>query len=125
MENPESTTSPAAGSRRSFLEVLSIALSGIVAVLAAIPLVGYFFSPVIRRRPDVWVDLGKVDQFVENESEPIPLGRRHRQNSRVRATFARREIPDLRGQLRPSGMSRFLVSRIGPLHVPLSWRGLL
>jgi menaquinol-cytochrome c reductase iron-sulfur subunit len=71
---------PPSPARRRFLNRISIALGGLATLLAGVPLVGYFFSPVIRRQPQAWRSLGAVDQFPVGDTvmvryldpEPVP-----------------------------------------------------
>jgi menaquinol-cytochrome c reductase iron-sulfur subunit len=50
-------------SRREFLERLSLALGGAAAALVAVPVVGSFFVPLLRKVPRVWWRVGTVEQF--------------------------------------------------------------
>jgi menaquinol-cytochrome c reductase iron-sulfur subunit len=54
---------PISPTRRRFLSWMSVSLGSLAAVLAGIPLVGYFFSPVIQRQPQAWRAVGAVDDF--------------------------------------------------------------
>jgi menaquinol-cytochrome c reductase iron-sulfur subunit len=71
---------PPLQSRRRFLNWMSLGLSGLAATLAGIPLIGYFFSPVIQRQPQAWRAVGEVDRFPVGDTvmvryldpEPVP-----------------------------------------------------
>jgi Rieske Fe-S protein len=59
-------------SRRTFLMNVGIALNAIVGVLVAIPVVGYIFGPVIRRKEYLqWVALGNATDFPVGETRLV------------------------------------------------------
>jgi menaquinol-cytochrome c reductase iron-sulfur subunit len=66
-------------SRRRFLSRVSLALSGIAGAVLGVPVVGYLLSPLLNPPPDVWRDLGPIDQYSVGETvdvvfeEPSPL----------------------------------------------------
>ncbi len=49
--------------RRRFLSRLSLALSGAVAAVIAVPVVGFLLSPLTRKPPRQWRGVGPVDRF--------------------------------------------------------------
>jgi menaquinol-cytochrome c reductase iron-sulfur subunit len=49
--------------RRRLLMALSIGAGGFVAAVASVPLLGFFFSPMLRRFPPVWREVGPLEQF--------------------------------------------------------------
>jgi menaquinol-cytochrome c reductase iron-sulfur subunit len=49
--------------RRRLLAAMSLALGGAAGVLVAVPVVGSFFVPLLRRVPRLWYSVGKVEQF--------------------------------------------------------------
>src|SRR5438445_13864067 len=55
-------------SRRGFLFTLGLALSGLAAALAGIPIVGYIFGPVRGRAGQAWIKLGSVATFPEGQT---------------------------------------------------------
>src|SRR2546430_15145961 len=57
-------------SRRGFLFTLGLALSGLAAALAGIPIVGYIFGPVRGRAGQAWIKLGSVATFPEGQTRP-------------------------------------------------------
>lgn len=65
--------------RRRFLTWMSAGLAAMAAALAGIPLVGVFFSPVIRRQPRAWRTVGEVARFPVGDTvmvrylDPDPL----------------------------------------------------
>lgn len=59
-------------SRRTFLMNVGIALNAIVGVALAIPVVGYIFGPVIRRKEYLqWVALGNASDFPPGETRLV------------------------------------------------------
>lgn len=65
--------------RRQFLGRISWAAGLIGAVLVGAPFVGFIFSPLIKKSPLVWRDVGPVDQFkvgttvIVKYTDPTPL----------------------------------------------------
>jgi Rieske Fe-S protein len=55
-------------SRRRFLFTLGLALNAVVAVLVAIPLLGYLFGPIRRRAAQSWIGLGPLENFPVGET---------------------------------------------------------
>lgn len=49
--------------RRRFLSRLSIGLGALMGAVIGIPILSYFFSPLINPVPEVWLDLGPVGGF--------------------------------------------------------------
>jgi len=49
--------------RRRLLMAMSIGAGGLAAAIASVPLVGFFFSPMLRKFPAVWRDVGPLEQF--------------------------------------------------------------
>jgi menaquinol-cytochrome c reductase iron-sulfur subunit len=50
-------------SRRKFLSRISLGLSALAGAVVSVPIVAYLLSPLIRPAPQVWRDLGPVDQY--------------------------------------------------------------
>src|SRR5262245_60085511 len=65
---PETTQNPPAEapSRRGFFWWLTAGMSAVAGVVVTIPLIGYFVGS--RKRRKVWVPLGKVSDFPEEET---------------------------------------------------------
>src|SRR5437763_15631104 len=59
---------PSSPSRRGFLFTLGLALSGLAATLAGIPIIGYIFGPVRGRAGQAWIKLGSVGNFPEGQT---------------------------------------------------------
>jgi len=49
--------------RRQFLAGLSLTLGGISAAIVAVPVIGAFVGPLLRRVPRVWRRVGNVESF--------------------------------------------------------------
>jgi menaquinol-cytochrome c reductase iron-sulfur subunit len=49
--------------RRRFLIALSFGLGGLAATLVSAPIVGFIFTPFIRKKEEVWRPVGAVDSF--------------------------------------------------------------
>lgn len=66
-------------SRRRFLSNLSLGLTALMAAVVGVPILGYFFSPLIRPTPEVWLNLGPVTGFAAGQTklvafdDPSPL----------------------------------------------------
>jgi Rieske Fe-S protein len=59
--------------RRRLLMALSIGAGGFAAVLAGVPLIGFFFSPMLKKYPPVWRDVGSLDQFKVGDTVKVNL----------------------------------------------------
>ena len=65
--------------RRRLLGRVSLALSGLAAAVVSVPIVAYLLSPLLQPPPEVWRDLGLVENFGIGETvevaydEPSPL----------------------------------------------------
>jgi menaquinol-cytochrome c reductase iron-sulfur subunit len=67
-------------SRRRFLGRLGLALGGLIPLLAALPVVGFLFSPVRRREVEAWRPVGLLEEFPVGDTvmvryidpEPLP-----------------------------------------------------
>ncbi len=76
---PENDPSPEEMSRRRFLSRITLAAGFAGAALIGVPIIGFLFSPLIRKPPLVWRDLGPVDQYkigetvIVNYLDPSPL----------------------------------------------------
>ena len=40
--------------RRAFLNKLSLALSGLIAAVVGLPVIGFLFAPLLEQTPEVW-----------------------------------------------------------------------
>jgi menaquinol-cytochrome c reductase iron-sulfur subunit len=54
--------------RRQFLIGLSFGLGGLAATLASAPIIGFIFTPFIRKKEEVWRAVGPVDSFTTGET---------------------------------------------------------
>ena len=62
-EHVRQPDSPEVLARRRFLSRISLAMSGAIGAVLSVPMLAYLLTPMIRRAPDVWVTLGRVEQF--------------------------------------------------------------
>ena len=60
-------------SRRAFLNRLSLILSGLIGLVLSVPILAYLLTPLIRREPGVWQDVGSVDQFPIGETVEVTI----------------------------------------------------
>ena len=60
-------------SRRGFFEKLSITLASMCGVVLAIPAVGFILSPLLRKTPQLWRSVGKVDSFEIGKTVSVTL----------------------------------------------------
>lgn len=49
--------------RRSFLEIATALIGGILSLAAGIPLIGFAISPAFKKGESKWVDLGLADRL--------------------------------------------------------------
>jgi menaquinol-cytochrome c reductase iron-sulfur subunit len=59
--------------RRRFLNRISLALSGLAAAVVSVPIVAYLLSPLLQPAPEVWHDLGAVENFQIGATVEAPL----------------------------------------------------
>lgn len=59
--------------RRAFLNRLSLILSGLIGLVLSVPILAYLLTPLIRRAPGVWLDVGPLDQFKVGETVQIAI----------------------------------------------------
>lgn len=57
--------------RRRLLNRVSLALSGLAAAVVSVPIVAYLLSPLLQPPPEVWRDLGLVDNFRIGETVEV------------------------------------------------------
>ncbi len=62
-EPSDKKLSPEEMSRRRFLSRITLAAGFAGAILVSVPVIGFLFSPLIKKPPLVWRDLGPVDRF--------------------------------------------------------------
>jgi menaquinol-cytochrome c reductase iron-sulfur subunit len=61
--NKEKTATPPNEKRRDFLVKLSLGLGGFAAAIAAVPIFGAIFAPLLEKTPRIWRKVGDVDSF--------------------------------------------------------------
>ena len=49
--------------RRAFLNRISLILSGLIGLVLSVPILAYLLTPLIKRAPEVWLNVGSLDQF--------------------------------------------------------------
>lgn len=59
--------------RRAFLNRLSLILSGLIGLVLSVPILAYLLTPLIRRAPRVWVDVGRLDRFTTGETVQVAI----------------------------------------------------
>jgi menaquinol-cytochrome c reductase iron-sulfur subunit len=59
--------------RRAFLNRITLLLSGLIGLVLSVPILAYLLTPLIRRAPGVWLDVGGVDQFRVGETVQIAI----------------------------------------------------
>ncbi len=59
--------------RRGFLARLSLALTGLCAVIVGIPVVGFVISPLFRKMKETWIPVGKADDFEIGKTVTVPF----------------------------------------------------
>ena len=55
--------SPEELSRRKFFRDMSVLLGGITVAGLAVPVIGFIVDPLVKKEPEVWRTVGKVDEF--------------------------------------------------------------
>ena len=104
-------------SRRAFLNRLSLILSGLIGLVLSVPILAYLLTPLIRRAPGVWLDVGSLEQFTVGQTvqiaieDPSPLPWAG-QTTRT-SVWLRRE-----------GQAQFTAFAVNCTHLacPVSWR---
>ena len=59
--------------RRRLLMAISIGAGTLAAAAATVPMLGFFFSPMLRKFPAVWRDVGPLDQFKIGDTVQVNL----------------------------------------------------
>ncbi len=72
---PKDTQTPGfftpVGSRRTFFAWVTAAAAAVIGLCLAVPLVGYFVSPALKRRESSWVDVGGLDELPVGEPKQL------------------------------------------------------
>ena len=58
-------------SRRSFLQIATAFLGGLMGLAAGIPLIGFAISPAWKKGESQWVDLGLVDRLKNSRFKKV------------------------------------------------------
>ncbi|GAC1427494.1 MAG: hypothetical protein NVSMB65_00130 [Chloroflexota bacterium] len=64
MTNESGGEAPYTPGRRLFLEIMMVALGGLMAVVLSIPVIGALLTPLLRAPAGVWRAVGPVNRFV-------------------------------------------------------------
>jgi menaquinol-cytochrome c reductase iron-sulfur subunit len=59
--------------RRAFLNRLSLILTGLIGLVLSVPILAYLLTPLIRRAPGVWLDIGPTSQFKIGETVQVAI----------------------------------------------------
>jgi menaquinol-cytochrome c reductase iron-sulfur subunit len=59
--------------RRRFLSRISVALSGLGAVIVGVPFIGSWLEPILHSYPTAWRPVGKVDDFKIDQTVEVTL----------------------------------------------------
>ena len=62
-----------ATSRRRFLAWLSATLGAVAATAVGVPVVGFFFAPLVRRPTETWRSVGPVSAFRIGETVEVRI----------------------------------------------------
>ncbi len=62
-EQQEKQESPELLTRRAFLNKLSLGLSGAIAGIVGLPVIGFLLAPLLSKPPEVWRPVGSVNDF--------------------------------------------------------------
>ena len=57
--------------RRSFLEIATAFIGGIISLAAGIPLIGFAISPAFKKAESKWVDLGLADRLKNSRFKKV------------------------------------------------------
>jgi menaquinol-cytochrome c reductase iron-sulfur subunit len=69
-QSPPPGTDPSS-TRRQALTLLSLALGGLGAFMAGVPVVGFLLGPLLKQRPPRWVGVGAVDKFTVGQTVKV------------------------------------------------------
>ena len=119
--------------RRRFLLMLGLALNAVVALLVAIPVLGYLFGPIRRRAAQSWILLGPIERFPTGETRLATYENPFRvawdgPTAHIACWVRRtrgRAVPGVCHQLHASRLPGALVRALTVVYVSLPWRGVL
>lgn len=59
--------------RRRLLMLLSVGAGAMAALAASVPIIGFLLSPMLRKFPPLWQDVGPLEQFNIGETVQVDL----------------------------------------------------
>lgn len=59
--------------RRRLLMLLSVGAGAMAALAASVPIIGFLLSPMLRKFPPLWQDVGPLEQFNIGETVQVNL----------------------------------------------------
>lgn len=59
--------------RRSFFVKVSVGFAAAVSLASAIPMVGFFFGPFLKKKPQRWEAVGEVSRFAIGKTVEVTL----------------------------------------------------
>jgi len=108
--------SDAATSRRRFLAWVAAGLSAVAAAAVGVPVIGFFFAPLLRRPVEAWRSLGPVEQFRIGETVEVRIP------SAAPVPWAG-EAAEMAAWLRREGPGEFVAFSVNCTHLgcPVRW----
>jgi menaquinol-cytochrome c reductase iron-sulfur subunit len=102
--------------RRRFLAWLSVGMGTIAAAAVGVPVLGFFFAPLMRRPVETWRTLGPIDQFHIGETVEVRIP------SEAPVPWAG-QAAEIGAWLRRSGPSEFTAFSVNCTHLgcPVRW----
>lgn len=105
-------------SRRRFLGWLTGVIAAVIAVLAGVPLLGLLAAPALKRREELWVDLGPAASVPEDQPTEFTFSYWRRDG------WFETLIQGTAYAVRPPGKDLFVLSNICThLGCPVRWSG--
>jgi|TARA_B110000495_G_scaffold84852_1_gene72997 menaquinol-cytochrome c reductase iron-sulfur subunit len=102
--------------RRSFLTRLSVGLAGLIGAVISLPPIGYVLSPLVRKPPRKWRDVGSLEQFPMGETKLV-------QFQDASSTAWAGDTAKTGAWLRRTGESEFIAFSVNCRHLgcPVRW----
>lgn len=108
----------AVAQRRRFLAWLSAGVGTIAAAAVGVPVIGFFFAPLVRRPVETWRSIGPIDQFHIGETVEVRIP------SEAPVPWAG-QAAEIGAWLRRSGPGEFTAFSVNCTHLgcPVRWNG--